>query len=129
MKNLSRLVLCAALLAMGAFSIQAATRLSYNAGSFQSALATGKPVLVHVTALWCRQCMAQKPIVAEFAKRAEFEGLTIFEVDFDTQKDALRRLHVQKQSTIVMFKAGNEIARDVGITDRNAIYALMKKGL
>ncbi len=58
-----------------------------------------------------------------------FEALTIFDVDFDTQKDALRELKVLKQSTLVAFKGSTETARAVGITKREAIEALVKKAL
>jgi hypothetical protein len=50
-------------------------------------------------------------------------------VDFDTQKEALHRLNVQKQSTLVVFKGKVEVARAVGITSREEIDALMKKAL
>jgi thiol-disulfide isomerase/thioredoxin len=129
MMNLRCLFLCAAVLLMGIANAYTAQHLPYEAGAFQSALQTGKPILVHVTAPWCRQCNAQKPIVAEFGQRPEFKDLTIFNVDFDTQKEALHRLNVQKQSTLVVFKGKLEVARAVGITSREEIDALMKKAL
>ncbi len=127
--NLRRLFVAAALLGISMTGADAAQRLPYEAKTFELAAGSGKPILVHVTAPWCRQCNAQKPIVAEFGERPEFKQLTIFEVDFDTQKDALHRLNVQKQSTILIFKGKTEIARAVGITRRDEIDALMKKAL
>jgi thioredoxin 1 len=107
----------------------AADRLPYDADSFQAALEAGKPVLVHVTAPWCGECKLQKPIVARLAERSEFKELTIFDVDFDTQKEALRRLKVQKQSTLLVFKGKAEVTRAVGITRPEAIETVMKKAL
>jgi len=128
--NLRSLSLCAAVLVMSiANAFGGAERLPYDANAFQSVLATGKPILVHVTAPWCRECNVQKPIVAETAQRPEFKDLTIFNVDFDTQKDALRQLRVQKQSTLVIYKGKAEVDRAVGITRREAIEALMQKAL
>ena len=105
----------------------AAERMIYEARAFDNALAAGKSILVHVTAPWCGECKAQKPIVASLAAQPEYAGLTIVDVDYDTQKDALRSLKVQKQSTLVVYKGKVEVARAVGITKPDAIEAIMKQ--
>jgi thioredoxin 1 len=118
-----------ALATAGASFARAADRMRYEDHAFASAIASGKPVLVHVTAPWCVECNAQKPIVARIAERPEFKELTIVDVNFDTQKDALRGLKVQQQSTLIVFKNKAEIARLVGDTREEKIEALMKKAL
>jgi thiol-disulfide isomerase/thioredoxin len=127
--NVRKLLLCAAALAIGITRAVAADRLVFDAGAYQDVLEAGKPILVHVTAAWCPQCKLQKPIVAALAERPEFKDLTIFDLDFDSQKDALRYLHVQKQSTLVVYKGKTEVDRAAGITRREAIEALMRKAL
>jgi thioredoxin 1 len=127
--NVRKLLLCAAVLAMTVTHAIAADRLVYDARTYQDVLEAGKPILVHVTARWCGECKAQKPIVAALAEGSEFKDLTIFDVDFDTRKDVLRHLHVQKQSTLIIYKGKAEIDRAVGITRREAIEALMRKAL
>ncbi len=122
-------VLAVAMLLFGAPNAFAADRFPYDAKTFQAARDTGKSILVHVTAPWCVECQAQKPIVAALAQQAEYQDLTIFDVDFDTQKDALRSLHVQTQSTLVIYKGKAEVTRAVGITRRDAIEAVFKKAL
>src|SRR5690242_13398264 len=122
-------ILAAALLAFGAVHAFAAERLTWEPRAFQATLAEGKPVLVHITAPWCLECREQKPIVAALANEPEFKSLTIFDVDFDSQKDALRQLRVQTQSTLVVFKDKAEVGRAVGITRRDAIEAVMKKAM
>ena len=114
---------------VGAVHAFAAERFTYEPKAFQATLAAGKPILVHVTAPWCPECQAQKPIVAALAEEPAFKHLAIFDVDFDSQKDALRQLHVQTQSTLIVFKNKTEVGRAVGITRREAIEALMKKAL
>jgi|SRR4051794_34818636 thiol-disulfide isomerase/thioredoxin len=124
-----KLFLSMALIALTATSALAGERLTYESAAFQRALEAGKPILVHVTAPWCGECKAQKPIVAALARTPEFKDLTIFDVDYDTQKDAVRELKVQKQSTLVIFKDKMETARAVGITRREAIETVMRKAL
>jgi thiol-disulfide isomerase/thioredoxin len=128
MKPLHFLV-TAAMLLLTAFNALAADRHAYEPKAFQTALEAGKPILVHVTAPWCGECKAQKPVVAALAALPEYKELTIFDVDFDTQKDALRELKVQKQSTLVVYKGKTEVTRAVGITRREAIEAVLKKAL
>ncbi len=129
MTNLRKLSLCIALLAISTVNAFAAERLAYEPNAFQSALDAGRPILLNVFAPWCSECRAQKPIIAALAKTPEFKNLMIFDVDYDTQKDALRQLKVQKESTLVVFKDRTEVARAVGITRREVIETLMRKAL
>jgi thiol-disulfide isomerase/thioredoxin len=101
----------------------------FDAKTFQAATESGKPVVVHITAPWCGECRAQKPIVAELIQRTEFQDLIVFEADFDSQKDALRQFKAQKQSTLIAFRGKEERGRAVGITRPDKIEALMKKAL
>jgi thioredoxin 1 len=127
--SFAKLFLCLALLASSGAIAFAAERHAYDPKVFQSAIEAEKPILVHVTAPWCGECRAQKPIVATLAQAPEFKDLVILDVDFDTQKDVLRQLKVQKQSTLVVFKGKSEVARAVGITRPEAIETLMRRAL
>jgi thiol-disulfide isomerase/thioredoxin len=93
------------------------------------AIQSGGPVLVHVTAPWCKTCQAQKPIVADLLAKPDFKPLRKIDVDFDTQKDVLAKLRVTTQSTMIVFKDGKEIDRQVGQTDPAEIEALFRKAL
>lgn len=110
-------------------AVDAAERMTFEAKAFQTAKDAGKSIVVHVTAPWCGECKLQKPIVATLADTTEFQNLVIFEVDFDSQKDALRALKVPKQATLVAFKGKTETGRVVGVTRREPIHTLMKKAL
>lgn len=127
--TLRKLFLFIAMFVLNTVSALAAGPLPYEQKAFQSALEASGPVLVHVTAPWCGECKAQKPIVSALAKTAPFSEFTIFEVDYDTQKEVLRHVKAQKQSTLIVFKGKAEVARAVGITRREAIEALLRKGL
>ena len=126
----SKMFLSFVLLATAAATeVSAAERVKYEPKAFQTVLDAGGPIIVHVTAPWCGECRAQKPIVAEILQTPDFKGVTIVDVDYDTEKDALRALKVQKQATLVIFKDKKEVARAVGITRREAIETLMRKAL
>jgi thioredoxin-like negative regulator of GroEL len=95
----------------------------------ESTIASGKPVLIHVTAPWCGTCKRQKPVVAELLGKPEFSGLTKIDVDFDSRGDVLSRFRVQTQATMLVFKDGKEVGRQVGETDREAIAAFFQKAM
>jgi thiol-disulfide isomerase/thioredoxin len=122
--------LCAVLLAAGLFgAAQAALRVPWNQAAFASAQAAGKSVIVDVTAPWCPTCAKQKPTIQALENDPKFAQAIVFEVDFDSQKEVLRRLRVSMQSTLIAFKGRTETARATGITDPAEIRALFERSL
>jgi thioredoxin 1 len=97
----------------------------FDAKAFQVSQAAGKSILVDVTAPWCPTCKQQRPIVEEIEK--EHPDLVVYEVDFDTAKDALRQFRVQHQSTLIVFKGVKEVARSTGETDPAPLRSLVAK--
>jgi thioredoxin 1 len=98
-----------------------APKQKFTLAAFEAAQAAGKSVLVEVTAPWCPTCKAQAPIIGSLLAKPEFKGMAVFEVDFDSQKDVLARLKVQRQSTIITFKGKAEVSRTTGETNAAAI--------
>jgi len=125
MLNLRNLVLVASLFMLSALNAFAAERFTYELEAFQAALNAGKPILVHVTAPWCPECKAQKPIVAALAERPEYKGLTIFEWTL-IRRRSLARIARPEGKHAGDLQGQAEVARAVGITKREAIETLMK---
>lgn len=107
-------------------SLGARAGQQFDAKAFQQAQAFGKTILIDVTASWCPTCRQQRPIVQEIEK--ERPNLVVYEVDFDTAKDVLKRFHVQYQSTLIVFKGASEVGRSTGTTDPTQIRKLIAKG-
>jgi thioredoxin 1 len=118
-------ILLALTLLLGS-SLFARAAQPFDADAFRQAQSDGKSILVDVTASWCPTCKQQRPIVQEIEK--ERPDLLIYEVDFDTAKDVLKRFRVQYQSTLIVFKGSNEVARSTGETDPVKIRASVAKG-
>lgn len=114
---------------LAAIPATAAEPLAFSPAAFEAAQKAGRPILVEVTAPWCPTCKAQKPIIAALAAKPKFKELAIFQVDFDTQKDALRRFGAQKQSTLIGFKGAKEIGRSIGDTNPASIEDLLNKAI
>ncbi|MHB8495906.1 MAG: thioredoxin family protein [Casimicrobiaceae bacterium] len=107
----------------------AGTIESYDDATFAALQAAGKPVVIDVYADWCPTCKAQAPIVSELMKSPKFRSYTVLRVNFDTQKDVRRRLHVPEQSTLIVFRGSQEVARSVGDTDASSIAETLRKAL
>ncbi len=99
----------------------------FEPAAFDAAIAAGSPTLVEITADWCPTCRAQKAVFADLLQDPRYADLVIFEVDFDTQKDVVREFGAQKQSTLIVFAGGEEVARGVGTTKPKRIAALLDK--
>ena len=107
----------------------AADPLPFDAAAFAAAQKAGKPIFVGIHASWCPICKAQAPILAELMADAKFKDLLYFTVDFDSQKDLVRRFGARMQSTLISFKGDKEQGRSVGDTNRGSIAALLNKVL
>jgi thioredoxin 1 len=105
----------------------AAEQVDYTPGAFDAALSAGKPILVWIHATWCPTCKAQAPILARIEAEPRYKTLMVFRVDFDSQKDAVKRFGARMQSTLITFKDGKETGRSVGETNPASIAALVAK--
>ena len=123
-----RTLIAAAVVAAAALPALAAS-MKFTPEDLAAAQKTGKPVLVEVTAPWCPTCKAQKAVMAELDKQDRFKSFVKLEVDFDSQKDALRFLKATSQSTMIVYKGDKEMGRLVGDTKKEAIEALLAKAL
>ena len=121
--------LAASTIQVTAGSAWAFDKKPFNAAAFEAAQAAGQSILIEVTAPWCPICKAQAPILASLAAKPKFKGVTSFEIDFDTQKDLLRKFNVQRQSTLIAFKGRQEVGRSTGETNAARIESLLDKSV
>jgi thioredoxin 1 len=82
----------------------------YDAAKAKAAIASGKPVVLHVYAPWCGQCMAQKIILDRLKTAGKYDDIAFFRVDYDGQKDVVEALKCPR-STVIAYKGGKEVNR------------------
>lgn len=102
---------------------------AFDAAAFEAAQVAGKPVLLEINAPWCPTCRAQAPILQKLSGEQKFAPVVAFTIDFDSQKDLLRRFNVRVQSTLISFKGKEEVARSTGETSAAAIEAQLDKSI
>ena len=125
MKLLTRIIMFALAIAAAAL----ARAEPFDARTFDAAQTAGKPVLVEVHAPWCATCAKKKPVIRELLARPDLKQYRLFTIDFDSQKDLLKRFGVQWQSTLIVYKGRQEVGRSTGETDKQKIAALLQKAL
>jgi thioredoxin 1 len=82
----------------------------YDAAVVDKAIASGKPVVVHVYAPWCLQCHMQKSILEGLSTDKKYDRVQFFRVDYDNQKDIVAKFDCPR-STVIAFKGGKELGR------------------
>ncbi len=110
-------------------TFSSAAEIPFNQAQFDAARAAGKPVAVVFHADWCPTCRAQAPLLKDLAKTPALKPLTLYVADFDTEKALRQSLGVIKQSTIVVFKDGKEVARSTGDTQQESLAALLRHAI
>jgi thiol-disulfide isomerase/thioredoxin len=108
-------------------TVQAAAQRPYNEQAFKAAQEAGNPVLIEIHADWCPTCKAQLPILNKLSGEPAYSGIERLRVDFDSQKNVVKRFKATTQSTLVLYKGKIEVARSVGETDEGRIRAMLDK--
>jgi thioredoxin 1 len=86
------------------------------------------PVLVEFSAEWCGPCKAMEPEIKAIAQR--FDGrLKVVIVDGDVSPRTAQRLRVRGFPTVVVFKNGAEVARQLGAVSRTKLAAMCEPHL
>ena len=105
----------------------AAVDAPFTQQAFATAQREGKPILVYISATWCPTCAKQKPILNALEQEPGFKDLIVYHVDFDSQKDVVRAMGAQMQSTLVVFHGATEKGRSTGDTNAASLKGLLEK--
>ena len=126
--NAARLAAVCMLFAASGFALAAASQ-PFDAGAFKAAQAAGKPIVVEIHADWCPECKAQNRVLDKLTDEPRYSRLVRLRIDYDKQKDLVRQFKARMQSTLVVYKGSQELARAVGITSEDKIRALVDKAI
>ena len=92
---------------------------------FKKAQADGKTVVINSWNKFCFTCIKQEKVIKEAKK--DFNNV-IFLTYEQKNKDIANYLNIDYRSTIVVYKNNKEIARAIGVTKKEEIYSLIRKG-
>jgi thioredoxin 1 len=88
--------------------------------SFDELLGAEQPLVVDFWAEWCGPCKMIAPVVEELA--AEYSGkVNIGKMDVDENNEVSSRYGIRNIPTVLFFKNGQLIDKQVGATQKSAL--------
>jgi thioredoxin 1 len=86
------------------------------------------PVLVDFTATWCGPCKQISPIIDQLAD--EYAGkMKVVKLDIDEAPNTPVKYGVRGVPTIIVFKNGDAVARQMGAAPKTVLNQLVQRGL
>ena len=83
----------------------------------EGVLKSDKPVLVDFWATWCGPCRMLGPVIEELA--TEYEGrVVVGKVDVDNNQEFAAKYGVRNIPTVLVFKDGEVVGRQVGVAPK-----------
>lgn len=86
------------------------------------------PVLVDFYADWCGPCKIMAPVLEDLA-RAHAGAVLIAKVDADRAPNLSARFGIRGIPTMIAFRGGREVAREVGAQPRPRLEAMVNMAL
>lgn len=92
----------------------------------EKVLKSDKPVLVDLWAEWCGPCRMVGPVIDELAD--QYAGKVIIgKINVDEAPELATQYNIMSVPTVIMFKAGKEVERQVGFVGKEQYEEMMKK--
>tara|TARA_Y100001970_G_scaffold189417_1_gene230268 strand:+ start:238 stop:606 length:369 start_codon:yes stop_codon:yes gene_type:complete len=122
MKSILTLVFCIFVVC----SSVTAKETTYNKTNFNKALSEGKIVIVSSWIKYCTSCASQMKVLKKVVN--EFDNIEYFTFDV-TIKEIAKSFNIQYQTTLLIFKNGEEVYRSIGETSKDLIYRAIQSSI
>ena len=122
MKKILTIVFCIFVISLNA----TAKETTYNKVEFEKALSESKVVVVSSWIKYCTSCASQMEVLNKAIN--DFDNIKYFAFDV-TNKEIAKLFNVQYQTTLLIFKDGNEVYRSIGETSKDLIYKAIKSSI
>ena len=85
-----------------------------------------KLVIVDFLAEWCGPCQMLSPILVELEKEYS-EDLEIYKVNVDESQECAMRYGITAMPTLLFFKNGEEVERQVGFLEKDELEKIVQE--
>ena len=108
-------------------SLSIEKKTTFTVDKFNKSQEEGKVVVINSWNKSCSTCSKQIKILDEAEEK--FKNVIFLSFEQNKNKDIARLLNIDYWTTIVIYKNNKEIAREMGLTNKDKIYSLIKKGI
>lgn len=82
------------------------------------------PVLVDFYADWCGPCKMMAPVIEEIA--GEVDDVKVGKLNIDNEMEIAQKYGVMSIPTLIVFRDGKEVKRDLGAKPKKAVLDMLK---
>ena len=120
-----------ALLLLFSVSGQAASlqKEPYSPKRFEQLQASGQVILIDIYAPWCPTCQKQQIALEQYRMANPGKQFTILEVDYDTDREAVKFFHAPRQSTLLIYRGSQQHWFSVAETRPEVIAAELNNAI
>ena len=118
-------VICFTFYSFSSFSFEKSSNFTFN--EFDKLNNQGKTIVINSWNEWCSVCATQSSIFKQAKK--DFPEFEFLFYEHDKNKNISEKLNIKFWTTIVIYKDGKEIAKEIGLDNKDDIYNLLKKGI
>lgn len=98
--------------------------LYLNEKEFDELISREKYVLIDFWATWCSPCRMLAPVIEKIAD--QYEGkIVVGKIDIDEQQELAIRYGIQSIPTVILFKDGNVVAKEIGVKPLKAFTSML----
>lgn len=92
----------------------------------ETVLNSSKPTLLDFWAPWCGPCQALGPVLEEAAR--EQDVTKVAKVNVDEEAELARSYRILSIPTLLLFKNGEVVRREVGGKSKDELLVLLRQG-
>ena len=81
-------------------------------------------VLIDFWATWCGPCKMMAPVIEEIAEEAA--DIKVGKLNIDNEMEIAQKYGVMSIPTLIVFKNGEEVKRDLGAKPKKAVLDMLK---
>ncbi len=108
-----------------ALSFEKTTNFTFE--KFENAQMNGKTIVINAWNENCMTCAKQSKIFVKAIN--DFKNVEFLFYEQNKYKEIANALNIKFWTTIVVYKGQIEIVRKIGLTNKEEIYQLIKKGI
>ena len=117
------LIIFFVLFSFESFAIEKKTNFTME--KFSQAQKSGKTIVINSWNKFCITCAKQTKILKQAQK--DFPNIVFLSYEQTKNKDIAVLLNVKYWATIIVYKNSKEIAKEIGVTNKDDIYSLIRK--